>query len=111
MLNCLFCHSELDPLKKENNYYYIFCKSFSCKDKNVKCMFYFRNEKYSLRGFTFDQSYNNKTYTCAYRHDKMFLVGDSASNDIELSLTSPFQLILTPDNFQKRFPLLLTYNF
>lgn len=97
---CIFCNTPTFL----NRYGIIFCENNPCLKVRVeyypysgKCDFYCK--------------YNNERYIIIYSKNRMTIYNNACNKDIyAILLDNDYQIIITPTNYQKKLPLLLTFS-
>lgn len=97
---CIFCKCSIDRNK--------FCDSILCDKYKVYHSINYNN---SIEFVCFKVNLRNKKYNISYYQDTFYVnIFNSGITIVEIKLETPFQLILTPDNWEKKLPILLTYS-
>lgn len=107
--HCFFCHNLL-PLPLELSVDFVQCKNEQCAKNTIIYLVSFDGQ---LREFSFQAYYQGNIYLIDYTNNPAQV---SIYKNLSLyprigaiSLSSEFELLLTPHNFEKRFSSLLTY--
>lgn len=100
MINkCLFCYSEI---KKDK-----YCISDICGDSYVH--YYNGTDHETICDFY--AYYNNRKYIIAYSKTHMMITSyRNNSLDIAIALNKEFDIIITPQNYQEKLSMFLTFS-
>lgn len=114
-MQCYFCQRELDIFHSmDDTPYYAFCDSRRCHPFSVR--YNWQNKE--LKSVNFSCELSNKKYCLSYYCDntlslyeyKFYKMGMHNKTIKIFTTHTPFELIITPDNFYKKLPLILTYS-
>lgn len=100
---CLFCLE--NKLNSSSLRRRIYCISEKCLP--YKVFYSFNNDNNQFDMICFDIIYNDIKYNIDYIDNNLFIYNDNIN--IEINLINPYEIIITPFNFQNKLPTILTF--
>lgn len=99
---CIFCQNPITSIDLNGN---AVCQTLQCNLHNVYLHF---NKENKLIQTTFHSHINNINYWFWYYEDHLTIA--IKNQLLTIMLSSPFQVIISPNNMKTKLPTLLTYS-